>query len=1151
MKLRRKQAPLYLRINAFRAADLFLPDGKAGGRSVSACLVALLNSNTKRCKRKLNTPNPSWDDEIVLPLKDGDYSDLLVLAVWNWTKRDRVYLGEARFKLSELFDNATEGTGDCSGGADSSTGITDSGHSSTGITDNGRRSTGITDIGHSSTSVTSTARNGTLKTDAQWFKLFSSAQRHEYITGSVLVLFEIFDKKDKSDNVSQSTTKLGNIPQNLWPVDDILQKLNITGSSLHGKYKKWLDSLLLIEETPAVADDQGFYADLPFNIINTGADVSDMETLSELPDDPKEKEPINVKHLQNISSLSPLHAKFILEATPGGSTDSENYRSDYTSGSDVLSIESANLTGPATPEEVARKKHHRRKRSLFKKKTPAKSLYELRNRKVEGVLFMEIVSCSDLPPIKNFSRTSFDMDPFVVVSFGKTTFRTSWKRHTLKPIYNERLAFEIMEHEVNYNIHFSVMDKDNFSFHDQVGEVKIPVADLMEIAKDQSPANDPTNFIPLDIPYQMEKNISATSLGSMSASISFAENSNLVRTRRKRLIRQKTSILYVDTSLFQTLDLKLDLVNQKMREKHAPTLKVRVRYLTYERLRKDFWRSLIEQYCVDENQHTMDYIEFISFLDTLGCASSDEIVGAAFAARNKSTWSGDTLTFDEIVDSLEHHVNREEQYSDEKIFEIEQCPICGKKNLSKKVDLDIITHFAICASKDWSIANKLLVSSYVTPQVAARRWFSKVLIKLSYGKYQLGENSANILVQDRSTGLVLEEKMGINVRLGIRLLYKGLDRAKSKSIRALLRKLSIKQGIKFDHPLLARDIASFIHFHGLDLSDCLVSDYTQFKTFNEFFYRKLQPNARPIESPDDERIAVSPADCRCTTFATVDDATTLWIKGRNFSVAKLFNGNFNNLEKTDYYKSEKCSVGIFRLAPQDYHRFHSPVTGKIGPIKYIEGEYYTVNPMAIRSDLDVYGENVRVIVPIESKVFGTVIMVGVGAMMVGSTVLTVEEGQDVKRGDEIGYFKFGGSTILLLFQKDKFLFDSDLLNNSKQCIETLVRVGQSIGHDPEVKELKRTVIKFEEQSKNFQVKLIWRLTGGDLDGRTNLGSWESQHIKLTTSDVQKLQNEADNEEGENELGKNFSNRKEPLLGKSTVEEARLDLLGPADQKDDN
>jgi len=136
---------------------------------------------------------------------------------------------------------------------------------------------------------------------------------------------------------------------------------------------------------------------------------------------------------------------------------------------------------------------------------------------------------------------------------------------------------------------------------------------------------------------------------------------------------------------------------------------------------------------------------------------------------------------------------------------------------------------------------------------------------------------------------------------------------------------------------------------------------------------------------------------------------------------------------------------IFRLAPQDYHRFHSPVDGIVGPMTYIAGEYYTVNPQAIRTTLDVYSENARKIVPIDSPQFGRVMAVCIGAMMVGSIRTTVSEGDFVKRGQEFGYFAFGGSTIVCVFEKNVVEWDEDLLINGRASLETLVRVGMGIG----------------------------------------------------------------------------------------------------------
>ena len=218
----------------------------------------------------------------------------------------------------------------------------------------------------------------------------------------------------------------------------------------------------------------------------------------------------------------------------------------------------------------------------------------------------------------------------------------------------------------------------------------------------------------------------------------------------------------------------------------------------------------------------------------------------------------------------------------------------------------------------------------------------------------------------------------------------------------MLKSLSVKQGRKYDDPASAAEIAGFINFHQLDMSEVLLP-IDQFKNFNEFFYRALKPEARPCSAPDRPEVITSPADCRSVMFNRLDDAQTVWVKGREFSVERLL----GNAYPEDAKRFQNGALGIFRLAPQDYHRFHIPVDGVMGEPKTIDGEYYTVNPMAIRSALDVYGENVRILVPIDSKCHGRVMVVCVGAMMVGSTVITRKAGEQVKRAEELGYFKFG------------------------------------------------------------------------------------------------------------------------------------------------
>ena len=254
------------------------------------------------------------------------------------------------------------------------------------------------------------------------------------------------------------------------------------------------------------------------------------------------------------------------------------------------------------------------------------------------------------------------------------------------------------------------------------------------------------------------------------------------------------------------------------------------------------------------------------------------------------------------------------------------------------------------------------------------------------------------------------------------------------SVRKLLKSLSIKQGKKYDDPASARDIPTFVSFHKLDMSEVLLP-MEEFKNFNQFFYRALKPNARPCSAPDNPQIIVSPADCRSVVFNRMDVATRIWVKGREFSIERLL----GNTYPEDAKRYVNGALGIFRLAPQDYHRFHVPVDGTMGTAKLIEGEYYTVNPMAIRSALDVYGENIRVVIPIDSKAHRRVMVICVGAMMVGSTVITRKAGEKVGRAEELGYFKFGGSTILLLFEPGVMQFDEDLIDNSKGALETLVR----------------------------------------------------------------------------------------------------------------
>jgi phosphatidylserine decarboxylase len=106
---------------------------------------------------------------------------------------------------------------------------------------------------------------------------------------------------------------------------------------------------------------------------------------------------------------------------------------------------------------------------------------------VAGVLFVEIQKVTDLPPERNMTRTSFDMDPFVVSSLGKKTYRTRVVRHNLNPVFEEKLVFSVLRHEINYSLNLTVIDRDKLSGNDFVGAATFS----LERARDVQPEADP------------------------------------------------------------------------------------------------------------------------------------------------------------------------------------------------------------------------------------------------------------------------------------------------------------------------------------------------------------------------------------------------------------------------------------------------------------------------------------------------------------------------------------------------------------------------------------------------------------------------------------------------------------------------------------
>ena len=235
-----------------------------------------------------------------------------------------------------------------------------------------------------------------------------------------------------------------------------------------------------------------------------------------------------------------------------------------------------------------------------------------------------------------------------------------------------------------------------------------------------------------------------------------------------------------------------------------------------------------------------------------------------------------------------------------------------------------------------------------------------------------------------------------------------------------------------EKPASADKIQPIIKDYGVDIS---IAQKQNFKSFNDFFIRKLKPEARPIAA--DSLTVSSPADGKILAFANINNSD-FYIKGIRFNVQSFL----KNTELAKKY--ENGAMIVFRLAPPDYHRYHFPVSEVTASSNInIEGDYYSVSPLALREKAEIFWLNKREYGVIKSPIFGNVIMIEVGATMVGSMIQTYA-GTTVKKGEEKGYFKFGGSTVVLLFEKDKIKIDNDLLINTSKGLETTIKMGEKI-----------------------------------------------------------------------------------------------------------
>jgi phosphatidylserine decarboxylase len=297
-----------------------------------------------------------------------------------------------------------------------------------------------------------------------------------------------------------------------------------------------------------------------------------------------------------------------------------------------------------------------------------------------------------------------------------------------------------------------------------------------------------------------------------------------------------------------------------------------------------------------------------------------------------------------------------------------------------------------------------------------------------------GAKSMDIVVRSRQTGDLIPEVVAGE---GLMRLFYGTRAGAKLTTKLLVRRwLSFFGGLYYDTRLSKKKIRRFAEHLGISLEEC-EREIREYRSFNDFFARTLRCGARPLAA--EPEAVVCPGDGRLLVFPQVEEETLSYVKWAPVRLMDLFNRRADLVER---YCGGACAV--LRLAPSDYHRFHFPMAGKVGITEKVRGLLHSVSPYVLSQGRPVFALNKRTLCLLETELFGQVLLMEVGAMGVGSIVQTAQPNSEVQRGDEKGYFKFGGSTTLFFVEKGRIVFDPDLVENSADGVETLVRMGERI-----------------------------------------------------------------------------------------------------------
>lgn len=214
---------------------------------------------------------------------------------------------------------------------------------------------------------------------------------------------------------------------------------------------------------------------------------------------------------------------------------------------------------------------------------------------------------------------------------------------------------------------------------------------------------------------------------------------------------------------------------------------------------------------------------------------------------------------------------------------------------------------------------------------------------------------------------------------------------------------------------------------------------TSYSSFNDFFIRKFKPGVRPFVSASSDFPAF--AEARYFAYESITPDLRIPVKGKDLSAEGLLGSE----EKAQIFKGGPLLLA--RLCPVDYHRFHFPDDGNVLESYRLHGKLHSVNPMALKYKSDIFITNERQVTVLQTQNFGKIAYIEVGATGVGKIIQTHPD-QEFKRGEEKGYFLFGGSTVIVLGERGRWKPDSDLIERTRRGQETLIRLGEKIAARP-------------------------------------------------------------------------------------------------------